>query len=87
MSCNDVSNVWLVTMLGVTETPVAGVPERGGNQRNKCLESVNHLRAAIEQECRCDGHEMSALSRALVQRSGSWWLREFFYQLLHEWEG
>lgn len=70
-------------MADTSESPVASVPERGGNQSNKCLESLNHLWAAVEQQSWRDGHEAAAVGSSLVERSGAWWFRKPLYQLLH----
>jgi hypothetical protein len=73
-------------MADTSESPVASVPERGGNQSNKCLESLNHLWAAVEQESWRDGHEAAAVGRSHVQHSRAWWFRKPLYQILHRGE-
>jgi hypothetical protein len=73
-------------MPDTSESPVASAPERGGNQCNKCLESLDHLWAAVEQERRRDGHEAAAVGRSLVGRSGGWRFCKPLHQLLHNGE-
>jgi hypothetical protein len=85
-SCLKANGQW--GELGVTNdwhlsSPVAGLPERGGNQRNECLESLYHLWAAIEQERRRDGCEATAVGRSLVRCCGAWRFGKPLDQLLH----
>jgi hypothetical protein len=70
-------------MPDTSESPVASAPERGGNQCNKCLESLDHLWAAVEQERRRHTHEAAAVGRSFVDSSGAWRFCKPLHQLLH----